>query len=323
MNEQILIPLLAALAAMLIGGAILLARWSRRIPLQERLRKLGHTGSAGAGVMPYAGRNSHLPNATPDSDSDSDRTSRWQDILAFIGRLTSGSGGTSFSLLQELSQAGYHNDNAAARYLGAKFLLMTVGVIAVLTVPVSARMQVRMLFAGIVGGMHFFIPNLYITSRRMARRNEIRRHLPDAIDLLEICASSGMGLDMAWNSVAEEVRSVSPILADEMALTNLEMHLGAPRAVAMRHMAKRTGADELSSLVAVLVQSERFGTSIRDALRTYAASMRETRSQYAQEAAEKMAVKLIFPMVAFIFPAVVMVMAGPGFMMLYKALRAS
>jgi len=177
--------------------------------------------------------------------------------------------------------------------------------------------------AGMVGAMLFFIPNMHVSIRREGRRGIIRRHLPDAIDLLEICASAGMGLDMALNSVTEEVRSVSNILADEMALTNLEIHLGASRAVAMRHMAQRTGADELSSLVAVLVQSERFGTSISDALRTYATSLRETRSQRAQESAEKMAVKLIFPMVLFIFPAVVMVMAGPGFMMLYKALRAS
>jgi tight adherence protein C len=103
-----------------------------------------------------------------------------------------------------------------------------------------------------------------------------------------------------------------------MALTNLEIHLGAARAVAMRNMAQRTGADELSSLVAVLVQSERFGTSVVEALRTYANSMRETRSMRSQEAAEKMAVKLLFPMILFIFPSVVLVMVGPAAMTLYK-----
>jgi tight adherence protein C len=127
-----------------------------------------------------------------------------------------------------------------------------------------------------------------------------------------------MGMDMAWNSVSDEVRAVSPTLADEMALTNLEIHLGAPRVVAMRNMARRTGADELSSLVAVLVQSERFGTSVVDALRTYANAMRETRSMRSQEAAEKMAVKLLFPMILFIFPSVILVMIGPAGMTLYK-----
>src|SRR5581483_2241142 len=105
---------------------------------------------------------------------------------------------------------------------------------------------------------------------------------------------------------------VSPVLADEMALTNLEIHLGAARADAMRAMASRTGAEELSSLVAILVQSERFGTSIIEALRIFAMSMRENRSMHSQEEAEKMAVKLIFPMVLFIFPAMLMVLAGPA-----------
>jgi tight adherence protein C len=122
--------------------------------------------------------------------------------------------------------------------------------------------------------------------------------------------------------VTDEVRAVSSQLADEMALTNLEMHLGASRADAIRHMATRTGAEDLSSLVAVLVQSERFGTSIGESLRVFATSLRETRSQSAQEDAEKMAVKLIFPMIVFIFPAVVMVMAGPAFMSLYRVLAS-
>jgi tight adherence protein C len=127
-----------------------------------------------------------------------------------------------------------------------------------------------------------------------------------------------MGLDMGWNAVADESRRVSDTLADEMALTNLEMHLGANRTSAMRHMVERTGVDELGSLVAVLVQSERFGTSITEALRTFAKSMREIRSQRAQECAEKMAVKLIFPMVLFIFPVTFIVVGGPAAMKLLE-----
>ena len=105
---------------------------------------------------------------------------------------------------------------------------------------------------------------------------------------------------------------MSAPLADEMALTNLELHLGGSRAVAMRHMAKRTGVDDITSFVAVLVQSERFGTSIGEAVRTFAESMREERSLRAQEAAEKMAVKLLIPLVLFIFPALFAVLVGPA-----------
>ena len=127
-----------------------------------------------------------------------------------------------------------------------------------------------------------------------------------------------MGLDTAWNSVSEEVRGVSTALADEMALTSLQLRLGGSRSVAMRNMAERTGVDEVASLVAALVQSERFGTSISDALRTFAGSMRERRSQNAAEAAEKTAVKLLFPMVLFIFPAVFVVTVGPAAVQIYK-----
>jgi tight adherence protein C len=301
MNELFVIPILSAFAAIAIGGAFLVARWSRRAPLQERLRNLEQR------------------NATTVS-SGGGRDLGLNYLAGSIGSAIS-KGGSSLSLQQRLNQAGYHHANAAARYLGAKVLLFGAGTLITLSLPIGKELQTKVLIAAIVGGLLFFIPNALVSARRERRRSVIRRHLPDAIDLLEICASAGMGLDMAWNSVTEEVRSVSTTLADEMALTNLEIHLGAPRAVAMRHMAHRTGAEELSSLVAVLVQSERFGTSIREALRTYATSLRETRSQHAQESAEKMAVKLIFPMVVFIFPAVVMVMAGPGFMMLYQAMR--
>jgi hypothetical protein len=147
---------------------------------------------------------------------------------------------------------------------------------------------------------------------RDRRRKNIRRHLPDAVDLIEICVSAGLGLDQSWNSVAEEIRRVCPTLADEMELTNLEISLGASRAVAMRHMAERTGAEDISSLVALLVQSERFGASIVDALRTFATTMRETWSRRAEEGAEQMAVKMLFPMVLFIFPALLIVMVGPA-----------
>lgn len=161
---------------------------------------------------------------------------------------------------------------------------------------------------------------MFIEIRRRKRRNEISCHLPDAIDLLELSVTAGMGLDQAWKAVTDQVRGVSPTLADEMALTNLEIHPGASRPDAMRHMAERTGAPELGSLVACLVQAERFGTSMRQALRNFATGMRENRSQLAQEAAEKMAIKLLFPMILFVFPPAVMVMAGPAFISLFRAL---
>jgi len=299
---QIIISALAGISVIAIGGAVLMGKRMKRAPLEERLRQVAgsHLGSGSASVI----------------------APRFTGIVQNIGTAVSPTK-ASVTLREQLTQAGYHAQSAAAVYLGAKLILAIVGLLAsaALVVPSAAlQIQTKSVLIMLLSMGMFFIPNLVVSSRRATRRGEIRRHLPDAIDLLEICASAGMGIDQAWNSVGDEVRAVSVTLADEMALTNLEIHLGAARAEAMRHMASRTGADELSSMVAVLVQSERFGTSISDALRTYAQSMRESRSQHAQEAAEKMAIKLIFPMIAFIFPAAVLVMAGPAFMSLYHVL---
>lgn len=305
MNFDLLIPILCAVAVMALGAAVLLYKFLRRAPVRARLgigepSFAGAGGTAGVGAMEAGG-------------------TRFNDMLDEIGQRVGG-GKTSATLAEQLVQAGYHDRRAAAVYLGAKTVLLLVGVfgIGLLVIPTKMSPAMKLLLVMWGTGLLFFLPNVVVARHRAQRRSEVRTHLPDAIDLLEICASAGMGLDMAWNSVADEVRAVSPTLADEMALTNLEIHLGAPRVQAMRNMGKRTGADELYSLVAVLVQSERFGTSIVDALRTYANSMRETRGMHSQELAEKMAVKMLFPMILFIFPSVILVMIGPAGMTLFK-----
>src|SRR5947207_496699 len=154
-----------------------------------------------------------------------------------------------------------------------------VGAMVSLILSVGAGMafMTATMIGVMIAGALFFVPNIFLDIQRKKRREEVRRHLPDAVDLLEVSISAGMGLDQAWNAVTSEMNSVCSTLADEMALTNLEIHLGASRASAMRHLAERSGADELSSLVAVIVQSERFGTSMTDAMRNFAGTMREAR----------------------------------------------
>lgn len=224
------------------------------------------------------------------------------------------SGTASRGLRERLAMAGYHAESAASTFLGYKIVLLVLGSVgtAAAALPLPIGGQIKLLLIAVVAGICFLIPDLIVQMKRGRRRAEVEHHLPDAIDLLEICVSSGMGLDMAWNAVADEMRRVNATLADEMDLTNLELSLGVGRAVAMRHMADRTGAAEISSLVALLVQSERFGASVVDALRTFADTMRESRSARAEESAEKMTVKLLFPMVLFIFPPLLIVMVGPA-----------
>ena len=290
------IPILTFLAVVCIGGAFILARASRQRALQARLAQLGG---------PY--------------EEDGPRQNRLVELLHGIGRLVSAKG-PSPALRTELTKAGYHGFMAAEIYLGIKFLLLVVGLFALtaLLLPLPQTLPVKVLLIVLGSAVLSFLPNMFVSLRRRGRAAEVRMALPDAIDLLEICVSAGMGIDMAWNAVADEVRPVSTVLADEMTLANLEIHLGTPRGEAMHHMAERTDADELSSLAGVLAQSEQFGTSVADALRTYASSMREMRSQRAEETAEKMAVKLLLPMIVFIFPTILVVTAGPAIIKLVE-----
>lgn len=284
-----LIPFLTFFSVMTIGGAVLIGVVGRRRILQARLR----------GVQLDDGRHAGRPAVV--------------DALSKVGTAVSSNKSTGV-LEAQMARAGFHSRTAIPIYLGAKTFLFFTGVVLFSLVASFIEMQAGMKLLLVVSGAAalFFVPNMYVELRYRARAREVRRRLPDVVDLLEINISAGMGIDESWNSVTSEMAEVSPLLADEMALTNLEMNLGADRGSALRNMADRTGSDELAMLVAALVQSERFGTSIAETLRTFATSMREERSQKAEESAEKMAVKMLFPMVVLIFPVVIIVAIGPA-----------
>ncbi len=295
---QIIIPLLTGVSVVAIGAAILVRRYHKRKLVELRLQE-----------------------STWDRalESSSQERSGFLKFLEKIGNVTS-HGYASTSLSEQLIRAGYLSTRAPAAYTGLKMVLFLLGLAGagMFATTVELPITTKLSLSFVIGFSLFFAPNFVVRARMKKRRDEINSHLPEAIDLLEICVSSGMGLDMAWNMVTNEIHHVSSILAGAMDLTNFEMHLGASRAEAMRHMAERTGADDLSSLAAILIQTEQFGTSIADTLRIFATSMREERGFRAQENAEKMAVKLIIPMVLFIFPAVLIVVVGPAAINLSK-----
>ena len=300
MTEFVLAGLLA-LAVLALGAALLNATAARRKALRARLREWeggpSEPGGSAAGTQAVG-------------------------ILGRLGRRLLPGGGSK-TLEDQLAQAGFYGKWSAAAFLAVKVLLLIVGV-AVSGALVAASgidLMIKVLVAVATGAVLFFLPNSVIGVLRARRRMQVWRHLPYAIDLMEICVSSGMGLDMAWNVVGDEMRGEGSSLAEEMALTNLEMHLGATRLEATRNMADRTGVEEVSSFATMLVQSERFGTSIAEALETYAASMREERSMQAQEMAEKAAVKMIIPMATLLIPAMLLVILGPGLMLVVKALK--
>ncbi len=299
--DQIIIPGLTFLTIVTIGASILMSGTQRRKTLETRMRD---------SALIVAG--------TTASDK---KKSGFLRFLEKIGNLTS-HGRTSTNLWEELFRAGYYSKAAPAVYTGIKMLLFVLGLgcMAILVVPMERHFTTKITLIFLGGIFLFFVPNVLLKMRLRKRHDEISQHLPEAVDLLEICVSSGIGLGMAWNIVADEIQHVSPTLASAMTLTNFEIHLGVSRIDAMRHMADRTGVDQLSSLAAMLVQTERFGTSVSTALREFATSMREERFFAVEEKAEKMAVKLIIPMVVFIFPAVLITVAGPAFVAIYKAM---
>lgn len=287
-SPNVLVAVLAFTSVLFVGVGILVLR-------EQRRRSLNHKLAAGDAAY-------HRAPSRP-----------FLRFLEAVGNYVS-HGQASTSLWEQLVRAGYMSRTAPAVYTGMKILLfaagLTLGVVLIAPTEQSLVRKTSLISLGAV--IPFFLPNLFVLHKVRKRRDEIRQFLPDVVDLLEICVTSGIGLDMAWNIVSDEIHHVSDVLGTAMDLSNFEIHLGAARTEAMRNMAARTGADQLSSLAAILVQSERFGTSVALALKEFAASMREERRMMAEENAEKMAVKLVIPMVLCIFPAVIVVTIGPA-----------
>ncbi|MFP4172498.1 MAG: type II secretion system F family protein [Candidatus Hydrogenedentota bacterium] len=292
LNFQVLLVAVLAFTAVIgLGGAMAAFTIQRRNLLETRLH--GYTAR---------------PEAFRPKESSS-----FLDSLGRLGTKLGAASGTE-ARQARLMRAGFQSRNAIAVLLATKFLFLLGAVLLLIpsVAVLDADFTMGMLMVAAGAGLVFFLPDIYVDIRARKRAQEVRMHLPDMVDLLEVCVSGGMGLDQAWNAVADEIRQVSPLLADEMALTTLEMQLGEERGVAMRHMADRTGADDLSSMVSALVQSQRFGTSVSQALRVFAENMREMRASRAEENAETMSVKMLFPMILFIFPVIFIVAVGPA-----------
>ena len=298
-TPQILIGVLVFVAFMFVGISILTIYNQRRKRASKRLEKTVSTGLE----PPTAGE------------------SRFLRFVERVGNYVS-HGRASTSLWEQLIRAGYMSRAAPAVYTGVKILLFAIGltVATVLLIPWEGPAERKILLISVGGAVPFFLPNMIVRLQERKRREEIRQYLPDAVDLLEICVSSGIGLDMAWNMVAEEIGQVSPVLGNAMDLSNFEIHLGASRTEAMRNMATRTGAEQLTSLAAILVQSERFGTSVATALQEFTSWMRDERHMKAEEEAEKLPMKMLFPMALFIFPAILMVALGPAMIHITRTL---
>jgi tight adherence protein C len=166
----------------------------------------------------------------------------------------------------------------------------------------------------------YLFPDMFLTWRVNARQAAIRRGLPDGLDLLVICVESGLGLDQALMKVSQELRITHHELSEELQLVNLEMRIGKTRIEALRELARRTGLEDIKSLVAMLVQTDRFGTSVAQSLRVFSDDLRTKRRQRAEEMSAKTTVKMVPPLIFFIFPALMVVILGPAVITLLRQL---
>jgi tight adherence protein C len=214
----------------------------------------------------------------------------------------------------KLANAGFRGEIANSIFLGLKFSGLMLGLFlgGGLTLALGGMNQKALMTTVLAAGGLFYLPDIIVGLLARHRQQAIFLSLPDALDLMVVCVEAGLGLDQAMRKVAEEMKKAHPILAGEFALANFQLQMGRPRAEVLHELGVRTGVAELRSLASVLIQADKFGSSVAQALRVQSDSMRTRRRQLAEEKAAKTAVQLIFPLVLFIFPGIFVVLVGPA-----------
>jgi len=220
-----------------------------------------------------------------------------------------------------LVKAGFHSDQAIYNYLAAKIICPLIYVAIFIFTKMVYNFQTEVIISILVLlVLGFFTPNLWVFLMTKTRQEKILKGLPDALDLMVVCVESGLGIDMTLKRVGDEMLPLCKDLSDEFTLTTLEVRAGMSREAAFKNMNTRIGLSEMNSLTAVLTQTSRFGTSLAKALRIHADSMRIKRRQLAEAVAAKSTVKMVFPLVLFIFPSIFVVLIGPGALKIIKYL---
>lgn len=228
------------------------------------------------------------------------------------------------ALRTRFMNAGFRGPNVQIIYFGTKTLLASALPIVVwLTLVIftvkltTSPLLLCLLVAATIG---FYLPNLILSKLIALRKRAIFESFPDALDLLTVCIEAGLAMDAAIARVAEEMAGNTPVISEEFHIVTLELRAGSSKEKALRNLAMRTGVEDVDTLVAMLIQAERFGTSIADSLRVHSESLRIKRRQMAEECAAKIALKLLFPLIFCIFPALLLVLLGPAMIQIYRTL---
>lgn len=303
----VLIALLIGLTVVLgVLGAMDLAP-NRPRAVSQRLSELRRLGYAAA---------------TAEAAGRQDRRAQFELFLRRLGSRVDTTREDSAQIRQRLIQAGYRSQSAPAVFWGARLLLTASLGLSMLAIGAASGAEPSsLLMRGLAAaGLGWVLPSFYVGRKQKKRKLAIQKALPDALDLMVVCVEAGLGLNQALVRVSEEIRHVSMEMSEELILVNLEIRAGAERSQALRNLAERTGVDDVRALTAILIQTDRFGTSVSTALRTQADTMRTKRRQRAEEAAAKTTIKLIPPLVFCVFPAIFTVILGPAAIQIYRVL---
>jgi tight adherence protein C len=222
----------------------------------------------------------------------------------------------------KLLNAGYRGEQAVMAFYGWKFVALLVGLAVAIPLCITRYgvTQLGITYSILAGAVGFYLPDWYIGSVRKKRIEAIFLALPDALDLMVVCVEAGLGLDTAMRRVTSELSNSCPVLCEEFAIANFQVQMGRARKDVLRDLGTRTGVDDMRALSAVVIQAEKFGSSIGGALRVQSDSMRLRRRQLAEERAAKTAVKIMIPLVLFIFPGVFVILVGPAGIQIAKTM---
>jgi len=255
-------------------------------------------------------------------DTDEPAASTLVTVLHQIGSRIPSSEAESADLRSDLMRAGFRSESAAPVFYGLRIIttLVMLALSAMLEpkMPPNPIMKIALLVSGVAAG--WILPQFFLDKKVAKRQLVVKLSLPDALDLLVVSVEAGLGLDQAIQHVAKELQVSHPQLSEEMSLVTLEMRAGKRRSEALRNFAERTGEPEIRKLVAILIQNDRFGTSMGESLRNHSDFLRTRRRQEAEERAGKVGVKLVFPIFFFILPSMLIVAAGPGILQIFKYL---
>ncbi|MFM0403585.1 type II secretion system F family protein [Paraburkholderia aspalathi] len=302
-TEQIV--MLGVMFLIVFGAALKAMMLLKSDPVQQRIEKVGQSGATN--------------HADAEDESGAERS--WVETVTKVServaRLSLPKDDWDKSALRlRFANAGIRTPSAPAIYFAAKTLLaLVLPVVALIFLANSfdADKRVWLLLAELgVSAVGFYLPNLVLTRLIETRQRKLFEDLPDALDLMTVCVEAGLGLDAAMMRVTQEIGVKSHTLQDEFEMVLLELRAGSGRDKALRNLSLRTGVDDIDTLAAMLIQADRFGTSVGDSLRVYTDNLRTKRRLRAEEQAAKIALKLLFPLMFFIFPTLLAVLVGPS-----------